>query len=209
VPAENLTRDEARTRAALVDVQSYDVALDLTTGPVTFTSTTTVRFTAREAGAGTFLDLIAPTVHRVVLNGTELDPAEVVADSRIRLDGLAEQNEVVVVADAGLGPRGLTRAQRGAQPDWLIGQTKGLVAARALGWPGVRIAAEPLGPATRRALDVAHRLVDVAAGADLLTALGSSPVRLSTMGRGLAQDPAAFLAAAAAGVHAARLARGV
>lgn len=54
-----------------------------------------------------------------------------------------------------------------------------------------------------------HRLVDVPAGADLLTALGSSPVRLSTMGRGLAQDPAAFLAAAAAGVHAARLARGV
>lgn len=54
-----------------------------------------------------------------------------------------------------------------------------------------------------------HRLVDVAAGPDLLTALGGSPVRLSTMGRGLAQDPAAFLAAAAAGVHAARLARGL
>lgn len=54
-----------------------------------------------------------------------------------------------------------------------------------------------------------HRLVDVAAGPDLLEALGGSPVRLSTMGRGLAQDPAAFLAAAAAGVHAARLARGV
>jgi len=53
-----------------------------------------------------------------------------------------------------------------------------------------------------------HRLVEVAAGADLLTALGASPVRLSTMGRGLAQDPAAFLAAAAAGAHAARLARG-
>lgn len=52
-----------------------------------------------------------------------------------------------------------------------------------------------------------HRLVDVAAGEDLLTVLGASPVRLSTMGRGLAQDPAAFLAAAAAGVHAARLAR--
>jgi aminopeptidase N len=100
VPAENLTRDEARTRAALVDVQSYDVTLDLTTGPATFASTTTIRFTSRQAGAGTFLDLIAPAVHRVVLNGTELDPADVVADSRIRLDGLAEQNEVVVVADA-------------------------------------------------------------------------------------------------------------
>lgn len=59
-----------------------------------------------------------------------------------------------------------------------------------------------------QALAARHRLVDVAAGADLLTALGGSPVRLSTMGRGLAQDPAAFLAAAAAGVHAARLARG-
>jgi hypothetical protein len=30
-------------------------------------------------------------------------------------------------------------------------------------------------------------------------------VRLSTMGRGLEQDPAAFLAAAAAGVHAVSL----
>jgi hypothetical protein len=51
-----------------------------------------------------------------------------------------------------------------------------------------------------------HRLVDVAADADLLSALSGSPVRLSTMGRGLEQDPAAFLAAAVAGVHAARLA---
>ncbi len=47
-----------------------------------------------------------------------------------------------------------------------------------------------------------HRLVPVPAGADLLVALGGTPVRLSTMGRGLAQDPAAFLAAAVAGVHA-------
>ena len=50
-----------------------------------------------------------------------------------------------------------------------------------------------------------HRLVPVGAGPDLLAALAACPVRLSTMGRGLATDPAAFLAAAAAGVHAARL----
>lgn len=50
-----------------------------------------------------------------------------------------------------------------------------------------------------------HRLVPIDAGADLLAALAASPVRLSTMGRGLEQDPAAFLAAGAAGVHAARL----
>jgi hypothetical protein len=50
-----------------------------------------------------------------------------------------------------------------------------------------------------------HRLVEVSAGPDLRRALAGSPVRLSTMGRGLDQDPEAFLAAAAAGVHAADL----
>jgi aminopeptidase N len=99
VPAENLTRDEARTRAGVVAVRSYEVTLDLTTGPTTFTSRTTVRFTATP-GASTFIDLIAPKVHEVVLNGRVLDPAAVVADSRIVLEGLAAENELTVVADA-------------------------------------------------------------------------------------------------------------
>ncbi|HUX71083.1 MAG TPA: DUF3866 family protein [Cellulomonadaceae bacterium] len=47
-----------------------------------------------------------------------------------------------------------------------------------------------------------HRLVRVGAGADLLAALARTPMPLSTMGRSLDVDPAAFLAAAAAGVHA-------
>ncbi|MBU4213296.1 MAG: DUF3866 family protein [Actinobacteria bacterium] len=50
-----------------------------------------------------------------------------------------------------------------------------------------------------------HRLVEVTADDGLLDALGEVPVRLSTMGRSLGQDPAAFLAAAAAGLHAGRL----
>lgn len=98
MPGQNLTRDEARERASLVQTASYEVALDLTTGPSTFLSRSTVRFTATE-GASTFIDLIAPTVREVVLNGRGLDPAQVVADSRIRLDGLAAENELVVVAD--------------------------------------------------------------------------------------------------------------
>lgn len=49
-----------------------------------------------------------------------------------------------------------------------------------------------------------HRLVDVDP-TGLLEALADTPVRLSTMGRGLAQDPAAFLASAVAGAHAASL----
>ena len=56
---------------------------------------------------------------------------------------------VVVVADAGLGVRGLTRAVRGACPDFVIGETLGLTAARTLGWPGVRISAARL-PGHRR-----------------------------------------------------------
>ena len=49
-----------------------------------------------------------------------------------------------------------------------------------------------------------HRAVRVAlAGLD--DALHASPLRLSTMGRGLDGDPAYFLAAAAAGRHAATL----
>ena len=52
------------------------------------------------------------------------------------------------------------------------------------------------------ALSPRHRLVRVPAGADLLEALADAPVRLSTMGRALSDDPASFLTAAAAGVHA-------
>jgi len=99
VPGENLTRAEARERAAVVRSQSYEVTLDLTTGPTTFASRTVVRFAATP-GAGTFIDLIAPTVHEVTLNGRSLDVADVVGDSRIRLDDLAASNELVVVADA-------------------------------------------------------------------------------------------------------------
>ncbi|HEY3437559.1 MAG TPA: DUF3866 family protein [Actinotalea sp.] len=50
-----------------------------------------------------------------------------------------------------------------------------------------------------------HRLVEVPTGQALLDALAAGPTRLSTMGRGLDADPEAFLAAGAAGVHAASL----
>ncbi|WP_129337844.1 alpha/beta fold hydrolase [Cellulomonas endophytica] len=61
---------------------------------------------------------------------------------------------VVVVADAGLGVRGLSRAVRGARPDVLVAAEPGLVAARALGWPGRRVAAVGLPAAVRAALGV-------------------------------------------------------
>jgi aminopeptidase N len=103
----NLTRDEARARAALLDVESYTVELDLTdragaadTHPGThFGSTTAIRFGCREPGAATFVDLVGATIHELSLNGRPLDPARVYRDHRIHLDGLEADNDLVVVAE--------------------------------------------------------------------------------------------------------------
>ncbi|WP_374953107.1 alpha/beta fold hydrolase [Pseudoclavibacter sp. AY1F1] len=69
---------------------------------------------------------------------------------------------VVVVADAGLGVKGLSRAVRGAWPDVIIGQVPGLTAAKALGWPGLRISATSIPASSRAALGVAHSLAEIA-----------------------------------------------
>ena len=66
---------------------------------------------------------------------------------------------------------------------------------------GVQVAAEAA------ELGARHAIVTVPVDG-LETALRASPARLSTMGRGLAEDLAYFLAAAAAGRHASRLLRG-
>ncbi len=97
----NLTREEAQERARLLGVDGYEIELDLSGAQDggTFRSRTTVRFEAREAGAS-FIDLVAPEVHEVVLNGESLDPAAVFADSRIALESLREgANELLVVAE--------------------------------------------------------------------------------------------------------------
>ncbi|MFE8885186.1 aminopeptidase N [Pseudarthrobacter enclensis] len=95
----NLTRAEARGRAELITVDSYEVSLDLTRGSEVFGSTTTVRFSA-VPGADTFIDAVTRTVHSVTLNGRSLDPATVSDGVRIQLADLAGQNELTVVADA-------------------------------------------------------------------------------------------------------------
>jgi aminopeptidase N len=108
VPGENLSRDEARERAALLSVDGYDVSLDLRSAvgggeseggaPRTFRSVTTIRFRCNEPGAASFADLIAPGVTSVSLNGRDLDPGEVFDGARILLEDLAAENELVVDA---------------------------------------------------------------------------------------------------------------
>ncbi|MPZ96449.1 MAG: aminopeptidase N [Propionibacteriales bacterium] len=99
MPGTNLTRDEARERARLLTVESYDVGLDLTAPDPTFPSTTVIRFQCSEPGSATFADLVATTVHEITLNGRSLDPAVAYADGRIALDDLRADNVVRVVAD--------------------------------------------------------------------------------------------------------------
>ncbi|WP_329132054.1 aminopeptidase N [Streptomyces sp. NBC_01476] len=106
MPGENLSREEAHARAAILSVERYDVALDVTSavgpsegeGPRTFRSHTTINFRCSQPGASSFADLIAPEVLSVRLNGRTLDPAEVFDGCRITLDGLAERNTLVVDA---------------------------------------------------------------------------------------------------------------
>ncbi|MFJ2826825.1 aminopeptidase N [Streptomyces sp. NPDC087263] len=111
MPGENLSRDEARERAALLSVDGYEVSLDLrsavgdpATGPAadgaprTFRSVTTIRFRSAEPGATSFADLIAPSVTALSLNGKDLDPGEVFDGTRIALEDLQADNELVVDA---------------------------------------------------------------------------------------------------------------
>ncbi|WP_328909597.1 aminopeptidase N [Streptomyces sp. NBC_00234] len=68
-----LTRNEAQTRAQLLDVHRYTIDLDLTTGEETFDSRTVIHFTAHAAG-DTFVELKPATLHSVTLDGQPLDP---------------------------------------------------------------------------------------------------------------------------------------
>ncbi len=102
MPGTNLTRDEAQQRAQLLTVESYEIDLDLSGAQEggTYRSVTTVRFDVTATGAESFIDLVAPTVHEVTLNGDPLDPDQVFKDSRIALPGLLEGPNVLrVVAD--------------------------------------------------------------------------------------------------------------
>jgi olefin beta-lactone synthetase len=69
---------------------------------------------------------------------------------------------VVVVADAGLGVRGLSAAVRSARPVAVVGIEKALAAARVLRWAPLLVAAGPLHRGAREALGVRATLAEVA-----------------------------------------------
>jgi len=92
----SLTREEAATRAALIDVQRYDVHVDLRglyEGDL-WAATSTVSFTCHQPGAATFVDCVGDVL-AVTLNGEELDPATA-ERGRVPLPGLRADNVLVV-----------------------------------------------------------------------------------------------------------------
>ena len=93
----NLTRDEARDRAELITVESYQVELDLSGDGATFESIAAISFSCARPGAATFIELTAPAVTQITLNGEDVDLAAFDGD-RIALTGLAAHNELRVVA---------------------------------------------------------------------------------------------------------------
>ena len=97
--ADNLTRDEARERAALINVASYDVELDLT-GPVetTFRSRTDRDFHQPPARCvHLHRDRRPRSCNRATLNGEPVDLSGF-DGSRLALPAVAEANELVVDA---------------------------------------------------------------------------------------------------------------
>jgi aminopeptidase N len=101
VSVENLTRDEARERARLLTVESYAVHLDLSIAidePVTFRSSSTIRFGCHEPGSETHVDITADRIVAATLNGSPLDLAGFTGQ-RLRVPGLAADNELHIVAN--------------------------------------------------------------------------------------------------------------
>jgi len=92
----NLTRDEARARAALISDLHYRVDLDLASSDEHYRSEAVIRFRCPEPGSSTFLDLIAESVESAELNGTPLGAGH--DGARVHLPNLEAENEVRVVA---------------------------------------------------------------------------------------------------------------
>jgi aminopeptidase N len=96
----SLTREQARSRAELISIDSYHLDLDFTVDDRTFGSATTIRFRTTAAGSATFVEVAPHRLRSVTLNGRSLDP-ETCFDPdtrRIRLDALESENELVVDA---------------------------------------------------------------------------------------------------------------
>ena len=92
---QSLQHTEAQARRALLDVESYDVRLDLAADDETFSSVTTIRFASR--GGPTFVDLKPASVRTITYDGAPVDP-DTLDRGRLPLETTAGTHELVVDA---------------------------------------------------------------------------------------------------------------
>ena len=95
-PPASLTEPEARERAALIDVERYDITVDLRElqDGQRWLATSSITFGCRTPGAATFVDLVGEVVS-ARLNDVELD-LSTHASGRLPLPSLAADNVLVV-----------------------------------------------------------------------------------------------------------------
>ena len=91
-------------RSSLLEIVSYDLAVDLTGGAETFSSRAEIRFRCCQPGRAAFADLQAAGVRRAVLNGADI--ARAYQPGRLELPQLAAENALTVEADFGYVPAG-------------------------------------------------------------------------------------------------------
>ncbi|MGH2704953.1 MAG: aminopeptidase N [Actinomycetota bacterium] len=101
----NLTRQEAQERSRLISGARYRIHLDLTGGDETYGCVATIAFTCSRPGSETFLEYAAPSVESIELNGAPVSTGAF-DGARIKLEGVAEQNEVRIRSSSAYGNTG-------------------------------------------------------------------------------------------------------
>ena len=95
MPGVNISRAEAAERASYLQVESYNVTLDVTTGADTFYSKSEVRFSCTTPGYSTFIDACGQSVISATLNGVPVDTTGFDGES-IFLQNLQTENHLII-----------------------------------------------------------------------------------------------------------------
>ena len=143
----NVLGSGAASAESALDIVPAQTFVAITNGLMERSSDVTPAFTDR-AGAVTWKSLAhdATSIARMLVQaGLEVGDRVAMlvppsSDLLAAAFGVWLAGGVLVVADSGLGARGLRTVLRGANPTWVFGTTKTLAAAKPLGWaPGARM----------------------------------------------------------------------
>ncbi|MBF8253243.1 MAG: aminopeptidase N, partial [Actinobacteria bacterium] len=98
MPGVNISRAEAAERASHLQVESYNVTLDVTTGADTFYSKSEVKFSCNTQGYSTFIDACGKSIISATLNGNTVDTTDFDGES-IFLQNLQSENHLIIEID--------------------------------------------------------------------------------------------------------------